>query len=267
MQLNGIRDEALIQIGQEIIVPLPSPTPDPVATEAPAGEADIESAAEQGRSEGLSLLAFDPLAPTETPTLLPGLMWHIVQPDENMIAIAVQYRTNAKALSDLNPEIEFLLCEFGLDYGGPECTVNLWQGQKIRVPAPTPTTTPIPTASGSETPTPLPTATFNAPIAQSPPNEAFIAPLQRVTLRWVGTGRLAADEVYRVFLADSDSGLNYTADTRELFFIVPEAWQPQDANSHHYVWRVDVVNSSSGLVSNSSAERSFVWQGAGRANT
>ena len=264
MRINGISDEALIRIGQEIIVPLPSATNDPAATEAPASEADVDAAAAGSRSEGLALLAFDPLAPTETPTLLPGLMWHIVQPDENMIAIALQYKTNAKALSDLNPEIEFQLCEFGLDYGGPECTVHLWQGQKIRVPAPTPTRTPIPTASGSETPTPPPTPTYNAPIAQSPANEAFIAPAQRVTLRWVGTGRLAADEVYRVVLLDRDSGSTYTADTRELFFIVPEAWQPQDANSHQYVWQVDVFNSGSGLVSHSSAERSFLWQGAGR---
>jgi len=263
MQLNGITDEALIQIGQEIIVPLPSPTRDSAATAAPVIEPPSESAAAENQSEGLALLAFDPLAPTETPTLLPGLMWHVVQPDENMIAIAVQFRTNAKALSDLNPEIEFQLCEFGLDYGGPECTVNLWQGQRIRVPAPTPTRTPIPTASGSETPTPLPTATFNAPIAQSPPDEAFIAPLQQVTLRWVGTGRLAADEVYRIVLVDSDSGANYTAATRELFFILPEAWQPQDTNSHQYAWHVDVLNTGTGRVSNSSAERSFVWQGAG----
>jgi len=264
MQLNGITDEALIQIGQEIIVPLPRPRRDSAATAAPASEPENESAAADSSSAGLALLAFDPLAPTETPTLLPGLMWHDVRPDENMIAIAVQYKTNAKALSDLNPEIEFLLCEFGLDYGGPECTVNLWQGQRIRVPAPTPTRTPVPTASGSETPTPLPTATFNAPIAQSPPDEAFIAPLQQVTLRWVGTGRLAADEVYRVVLVDRDSGANFTADTRELFFILPEAWAPRDSNSHQYAWQVDVLNTSTGRVSNSSAERGFVWQGAER---
>ena len=148
MILNAIADEALIQVGQEIVVPLPSPTRDPAAT-APA-----EAKAAPGSADDLelALLAFDPLAPTETPTLLPGLMWHIIQPDENMIVIALKYKANAKALSDLNPEIEFLLCDFGLDFGGPECTVELRQGQRIRVPAPTPTMTPIPSPSGSETP-------------------------------------------------------------------------------------------------------------------
>lgn len=265
MQLNRIADETRLQVGQEVVVPLPSPTNDPAApvpaSVAATAEGEIDSAA-AARSVDVELLAFDPLAPTETPTLPPGLMWHIVQPDENMIVIAVQYKTDAKALSDLNPEIEFLLCDFGLAYGGPECTVHLGQGQRIRVPAPTPTMTPIPTASGSETPTPLPTATFNAPIAQSPPDQAFFAPLEQVTLRWVATGRLSTDEVYRIELTDTDAGASFSAETRELFYILPDNWRPQDANSHHFVWRVSVLDRDSGLVSHSSAERAFVWQGA-----
>lgn len=265
MKLNAIADEALIQIGQEIIVPLPSPTFDPAATAAPAG-ADIVSASANSLSEGLALQAFDPLSPTETPTLLPGLMWHIVQPAENMILIAVKYETTAKALSDLNPEIDFSLCDFSAAYGGPECTVQLRQDQRIRVPAPTPTVTPIPTASGSETPTPLPTATFNAPIAQSPPSEAFFAPTEQVTLRWVATGRLSPADVYQITLTDTDTGASYTAETRELFFIVPDVLQPRDAVSHHYSWRVSVLNTSNGRVSHSSSERSFVWQGAGQSS-
>ena len=267
MIINNIADEALIRIGQEIIVPLPSPTPDPAAAASATEVSEIDSAAADPRAIELALLAFDPLAPTETPTLLPGLMWHIVQPDENMIVIALQYKTNAKSLSDLNPEIEFLLCDFGLAYGGPECTVQLMQGQMMRVPAPTPTLTPIPTASGSETPTPLPTATFNAPIAQSPPNEAYFAPLEQVTLRWVATGRLSETDVYRVTLTNTDTGASYTAETHELFYIIPDAWGPPDANSHQYVWYVSVLHKSSGRLSYSSAERAFVWQGAGPSNS
>lgn len=261
MKLNGIEDETRIQIGQEIIVPLPSPTPDPAATEAPAAVNEIDSASADVGQDRLALLAFDPFAPTETPTLLPGLMWHIVQPDENMIVIAVQFKTNAKSLSDLNPEIQFSLCDFGLAYGGPECTVHLRQGQMIRVPAPTPTMTPIPTASGSETPTPQPTATFNAPIAQSPPDGAYFASQDQVTLRWVATGRLSSTDVYRIVLTDTDAAFNYDAETSELFFIVPSEWGPKDANSHHYSWQVGVLDTVTGSVSHSSQERAFVWQG------
>ena len=267
MALNGITDETRIQIGQDIVVPLPSPSRDPANSEAPKDESETDSASADPVSERVTLLAFDPFAPTETPTLLPGLMWHIVQPDENMIVIALQFKTNAKALSDLNPEIEFSLCDFGLAFGGPECTVPLQQGQIIRVPAPTPTITPIPTASGSETPTPKPTATFNAPIAQSPADGAFFAPREQVTLRWVATGRLSSTDVYRVALTNTDTGASYDAETSELFFIVPSEWGPIDENSHYYSWQVSVLNTNTGSVSHSTQARAFLWQGVGQSSS
>ncbi len=261
--MNRIADQAQIQIGQEIIVPLPSPTFDPAATTPPTIEDNSIPAEANARAERLALLAFDPFAPTATATLLPGLMWHVVQPEENMILIALEYDTNAKVLSDLNPEVEFLLCEFGLTFGGPECTVQLSQGQKLRVPAPTPTTTPIPTASGSQTPTPSATATFNAPLAQSPPHEAFFAPFEQITLRWVGTGRLGEGDVYRVHVTDTHTGASYTADTRELFFIIPAQWQASDSSRRDYNWQVSVVNQDKNTVAYSTEIRRFGWQGTG----
>ena len=258
--LNRLADEARIQIGQDIVVPWPSPTVDPNArpTDTP------ESAAARPE-DGLTLLAFDfdPFAPTATATLLPGLMWHTVQPDENMILIAAQYSANAKTLSDLNPEIDFARCDFGMVYGGPDCIVNLYQGQQMRVPAPTPTLTLAPTLSGSETPTPLPSPTFNLPHAISPPNQAFFDRLEQVTLRWVATGRLAANEVYRVTVSDVESGDAFTADTSELFFIVPLEWQAPDTRRHNYVWQVSVFDTETERALFSTEARTFVWQGAG----
>ncbi len=260
MALNRITDETRLQIGQEIIVPHPSPTSDPAATAAPGASAAADSGKEQ-----LTRLAFEPFAPTLTPTLLPGLMWHFVQPDEDMIFIAAEYETNVKALSDLNPVIDFLLCDFGLVYGGPECTVQLRISQQIRVPAPAPTMTQISANSGSETPSPPPTATFNAPIAQSPADEAFFSPRERVTLRWVGTGRLDTDEVYRISLTNTEGGVHFEADTRELFFIVPSEWQSQDASSHRYSWLISVADINSNTTTFETAARTFIWQGAGQA--
>lgn len=260
MALNRITDETQIQIGQEIIVPHPSPTGD-----ALGADASSDSAAAASDETQLERLAFDPFAPTLTPTLLPGLMWHVVQPDEDMIYIAAVYDANVKLLSDLNPEIDFLLCDFGEVYGGPECTIQLSINQHVRVPAPTATVTPFPTASGSETATPLPTATFNAPIAQSPPNEAYFSPFEQVTLRWVATGRLEADEVYRIDFNNVDSGEVFQADTRELFWIVPAEWQSQDAESHRYSWQVRVLNTVNDTSGYMTEARTFVWQGTGQA--
>lgn len=262
MALNEISDEDHVRIGQEIVVPYPSPTDDPTTA------ADSKTSASAADTDDqLERLAFDPFAPTLTPTLLPGLTWHVVQTDEDMIYIAAVYRTNVKLLSDLNPEIDFLLCDFSEVYGGPECTVQLSVNQHIRVPAPTPTLTLVPTASGRETPTPRPTATFNAPIAQSPANEAYFSPFDQVTLRWVSTGRLAADEFYRIDFTNMDTGERFQADTIELFLIVPAEWQSPDAESHRYSWKVSVFDTGTNATSYMTAPRTFVWQGTGKSET
>ena len=260
MALNGIRDEALIRAGQLIRVPPPTPTIDPFATIAPTATPAADSAAAES---ALALLAFDPFAPTATPTLIPGLMWHTVRSGESMISIAIQYETDAKGLSDLNPEIEFSLCDFSAAFGGPECTAQLSANQLVRVPAPTPTQTAIPTATGSETPTPTATATFNAPLLQDPPEQTFFAAEEQVTLRWVGTGRLNESERYRITVTAEDKSVAYSADTRELFFILPSQWRATDGERLKFIWQVSVVDAESGAVQHASGERSFVWQGVG----
>ena len=183
-----------------------------------------------------------------------------------MIYVAAIHDINIKTLADLNPEIEFSLCDFGEVYGGPECTVQLFVNQQIRVPAPTPTATAIVTASGSQTPAPTATATFNAPVAQSPADEAFFSPQEQVTLRWVGTGALSAGEVYRIDLINIDSGARFTADTRELYLIIPAAWQSTTPGSHRYSWQVSVTHSVTGSSTYRSEMRTFVWQGLGQVN-
>ena len=262
MAINGIADETRIQIGQEISVPRPSPTADPASTPEPQDSAAVDKGEEQ-----LTRLAFDPFAPTLTPTLLPGLMWHVVQADEDMIYVAAIHEISMKTLSDLNPEIEFSLCDFSEVYGGPECTVQLSVNQKLRVPAPTPTATSIATFTGSKTPAPTPTATFNAPVAQSPADEAFFSPHEQVTLRWVGTGTLGAGQVYRITLTNIDSGEHFTADTQELFFIVPAEWQSLNAGSHRYSWRISVADANAVTSSYATDTRSFVWQGRGQTDS
>lgn len=258
MALNGITDETRVQIGQEIIVPVPTP-----ASESNSNAVSTGSAAAASDDSQLTRLAFDPFAPTLTPTLLPGLKWHVVRADEDMIYLAAVYDTDVKMLSDLNPEIDFLLCDFGAVFGGPECTVQLSVNQHVRVPAPTATL--VATSSGSDAPTALPTATFNAPIAQSPENEAYFSPFEQVTLRWVGTGRLDGSEAYRIDLTNVDSGERFQTDTRELFLILPGEWQSQDSESHRYSWQVSVANTVTNKISFATELRSFIWQGREQA--
>lgn len=252
LEENNLADESLIQVGQTLLIPWPTPTLDPAAVQPTdsaeeAGESSA-SLANPDAATNIALIAtLDPNLPTITPTLfpsatlLPGVAWHVVQTNENMIQIAYTYSTNAETLSQLNPEIPFSQCDFQFDTGGPRCTVILQQGQQLRVPAPTPTATLSPTLSGSETATPMPTATFNAPSLFSPGDRARFAANDIITLRWVPTGTLGVGEAYRVTVTDLVQNTSYTADTTELFYILPEAWLSEDRLRRDYEWQVSVI--------------------------
>ncbi len=258
LQMNNLSGANMIQVGQDILVPWPTPTGGAATqqvgatTAADAGGdpsggvkvADLPTAT-QLDIPGLELGAGGTLPPptvAPTPTLLPGVEWHTVQPNENIAGIAFEYHTDVQVLSQLNPEITFSQCDYGNPAGGPDCQVFISAGQKVRVPAPTPTPTLSPTRSGSETKTPTPTPTFNAPSALSPADRALFRSDELVTLRWVTSGTLAAGETYRVHVQDLTSGQDYTSDTTDLSFILPSDWQGKDGQRHDYQWTVSVIN-------------------------
>ncbi|NWF70699.1 MAG: LysM peptidoglycan-binding domain-containing protein [Chloroflexi bacterium] len=259
MEINNITNAALIQQGTTLIVPWPTPTLDPnispsATTEGGASGDVFAAAAEEAR---------DPfIAPTAT--LQPGVMWYVIQPNDNILSIAVQFNADVEILSQLNPEITFSQCDFGEFGGGPNCIVTVYQGQQIRVPAPTPMPTLQPTPSGSETPTPTATATFNAPSAISPGNLAHFQRDELVTLRWVGSGTLGENETYRVRVDNLTDNTRYTQDTRELFLIVPVEWQGTGNQRYQYAWAVSVINLSRPDQPIFTTEsRTFTWQGRG----
>lgn len=248
LEMNDLDAPDLIQIGQEIIIPRPTATVDPNAFAPTSGSVEIAAAGatdpsgEANRPADAVALQ-DPLfQPTET--LLPGVMWHQVQPDENMIQIAYAYNTNAEVLAQLNPQIQFSQCDYGLETGGSTCTVLLIVGQNVRVPAPTPTPTLSPTLSGSETATPTLTPTFNAPSLFNPQDRILFERDALITLRWVGSGTLGADEVYAVKMEDLTGGTTFVGETSELYFIVPTAWQGADGRRHDFRWSVSVIRRS-----------------------
>lgn len=262
--LNNLADPAQIQPGQVILVPWPTPTPDPNAAPATApAEDNAESAIGLANSpENSAAAAAGAPAPTET--LQTGVMWHRVVRNENILAIAYNYGANLKILSELNPEVTFSQCDFGLGSGGPNCIVQLYEGQLIRVPAPTPTPTLSPTFSGSETPTPSATPTFNAPSLLSPGDRAFFRSDELVTLRWVATGSLGPDQAYLVQVEDQTAGLKFSTLTRDLAFIVPEAWHNQDAIRHDFIWAISVIDVQNPDQPYFTTEpRRFTWQGRG----
>jgi LysM repeat protein len=246
VELNNLRDVNSIQVGQRLEIPWPTETPDPDALPPEAPADDSNGSEPETQSEADRILSafdedFDPLF-VPTATLPPGVQFHTVVRDENVIVISMQYGANVEILSQLNPEIAFSQCDFGQTYGGPRCTVQLREGQRIRVPAPTATPTLPPTPSGSETATPSPTPTFNAPHPSNPSNRAFYRNDQLVTLRWVPTGVLGDNQTYRIKVEDLTAGIVYTANTSATNFIIPDEWQGETADRHEYAWSVSVID-------------------------
>jgi LysM repeat protein len=262
LQINGLSAPERIQAGQRLEIPRPTPITAPNASPPSANAA---SSVVQSRL-ALALLDQPTVRPSPTirptATLLPGVGWHVVQPNQSLFEIVFAYGTEAEVLQQLNPELDFLQCDFQYVTGGNRCVVNLIAGQRIRVPIPSPTASPSPTPSGSETPTPSSTPTFNAPSPISPPDRAFFTRDELVTLRWTASGSLGAGEVYRVRVMDLNSGSVYVGDTIQLSFILPLDWQPTDGSRHDFEWTVSVVDldkPDSPLFT--TQPRLFSWQG------
>lgn len=265
VELNGLDSPEALQSGQTIEVPWPTPTFDPDSVPVQP-EGDASTSAEGDAASVASNVEVDEygFAPLPTATLQPGVMWHTVRTGENIIVVAYQYGANVKILSELNPEITFSQCDFGLETGGAQCSVALREGQNVRVPAPTPTPTLSPTPSGSETPTPTATPTFNAPSAQSPGHLAVFQKSDFVTLRWVASGTLSPGQVYFVRVEDLNTNTVYQAETTDLFYVIPLDWQGRDGVRHEYSWTVSVIDT--GNPNNPyfiTEPRIFVWESAG----
>lgn len=246
VEINDLPNASSIRIGDVIEVPWPTPTLDPNVSPTNTTEGVNSSDGSSIEIAGIVLdeSLIDPFAPTPTATLLPGVTWHEVRSGENIIIIADTYGANVKVLSELNPEVDFARCEFGETYGGPDCIVQLFEGQRLRVPAPTATPTIQPTLSGSETPTPTATATFNAPSIIAPSEQQSFRAEELVTLRWIPSGTLNDNEVYRIRVKALSQNREFTADTKELFYILPLDWQGTDGKRHSYEWSVSVINLS-----------------------
>jgi hypothetical protein len=189
------------------------------------------------------------------------IMQHIVIEGDSIVGIAQQYSTTLEVLSQLNPEILFIACDFGVPSGGPDCNPLLQVGQAVNVPAPTPTPTLSPTPSGSETPTPTPT--YAAPMVISPPQGGSALPVP-VRLDWVSVGVLQENEFYLVQVRDTTSSTDYTQVTKNTSILLPETMIPGDGQTHTITWTVRIATpNEQGVyqpIGGAPSERTFQWQ-------
>jgi hypothetical protein len=262
LELNDLDAPEQLQAGQTLLIPWPTPTEATIEVDATsAAMLDIDGQAESSNQATLDaffaiqdstgeVMAYSGFA---TPTLLPGVTWHTVQANEN-------------TLSQLNPEVPFSQCDFQYDTGGERCLVMLQIGQQIRVPAPLPPPTLSPTLSGSETATFTPTPTYNAPSALSPGNRTLFRRDDLITLRWVSSGSLNVGEAYHITVENLTTSTVHSADTSELFYIIPGDWQGRDARRHQFRWTVSIIrlNEPENLTYTTEA-RLFTWEGRGES--
>jgi LysM repeat protein len=249
LEINKMKSAQELQIGQTLEIPWPTPTPGGEPTREQSTDSGTGGGNDQSTSETVAQVQVnefgtpDLLATYQTaePTLRPGQAWHTVQSGETMLSIAIDYDTTIEVLSQINPEVPFLQCDFGSPSGGPNCSVMVYPGQRVRVPVPLPTTTPTPSPAGTLTLTPSATATFNAPYLLAPPDNAHFRSDEIVTLRWGGTGTLAAEERYVVRVRDLTTGQSYVAAILDTTYILPGGWQPSDGNQHTFEWSISVA--------------------------
>ncbi len=273
-EINNLSDIGMIIEGQRLEIPWPTDIPDPNAQpqappQAPPqaeGEASTDSVEIASGERSILELDDDELAAflvVPTPTLPPGIQFHTVDAGESMITIISQYSTTIESIRNLNPEITFTQCNMGETFGGDRCSVLISPGQQIRVPAPEPPPTLPPASTGLETATPTPTATFNAPILQSPADRAAFRNNQLITLRWLPTGTLGTGETYRVNVEDRTAGVLYTQDTFDTFLVIPIDWQGVNATlrRHEYAWYIDIINiNNPNTPSYRTPTQSFTWE-------
>lgn len=269
LEENDMESATELQLGQTLIIPWPTPTPggEPIeeATEEAAtggGDENIVATEEPRVNE---FGTPDVLATYQNaePTLRPGMAWHTVQVGESIYSIVLMYETSAEVLSQINPEVPFMQCDYGIPTGGPNCSVMLSLGQQLRVPVPLPTQTMTPTPVGTLTPTPSPTATFNAPFLSLPADETQFHADELVTLRWIGTGTLAPNERYLVRVNDTTTGQKYEAMVSDLMYKLPGGWQPSDGKTHDFEWTISIamIDAQNNVVSEDhiTDPRTFTW--------
>ncbi len=217
---NLANADILPAIGSVLIVPRPTATP------IPAG-ADMTETAAAGMGGTFS-----------DGVLLRGeIGCHTVEEGETIAGIAEQYRTTLEVISQQNPNLNWLGCDFTNPSGGPNCAPGIRVDQCINVPLPTSTPIPTNTPSGNETATPTPTY---APVRTFYPPEGALAS-GRIQVQWVSAGVLRENEVYLVEVVDRTAEISDNFVTRANAYTLPDRLIPTDGQPHVFDWRVSVA--------------------------
>ena len=222
---NILSADSLPGPGAVILIPRPTATPIPVGAELTQ-----EFAATIGTSQ-IGVPDWTIIGP------------HTIRDGETVVGIVEEYAgLTLEIFARLNPDVNFIGCNFEAQGGGPNCNPLIREGQDVNVILPTPTLTTTPTPSDDEPPTPTPPAA--APQLVSPTEGSIAA--GSVGLHWVSVGFLSEEAVYLVQVMNQTTGENRAFVTRSASVRLPADFQPPAGEVHEFTWFVSVAVQDAG---------------------
>jgi LysM repeat protein len=207
LEANGLQPDSIIRIGQELIIPRPTPTPEPAATQVPPTTSPASTPTVEGAA------------------LAPGEQVYTVESGDTLSGIAKKFNTTVNLLMSRN------------NIKDPSL---LRVGQTIIIPVGTPTPLPTPTFRPTSTSTPGPP--YPAPALLWPPDGAvYRGEAATVWVQWASVGLLAPDEWYvvRVYRGGEVVGEGWTK--ANAWRLPAEMRPPADAADHRLTWEVLVM--------------------------
>jgi LysM repeat protein len=165
---NNLKDDT-IRVGEDLIIPLPTPTPPPGSSPAPPPAGTPTP------------LSFQSPPPSATPAGSTGVIRHIVQRGDTLISIAASYGSTVDVIRVANQlDSDFLSI-----------------GQVLLVPVGAWSPTPSPAPLMNVPPTPTAQFAYAAPNLMGPSdNQEFHGSRDAPTLEWLSVGTLKPNEFY-----------------------------------------------------------------------
>ena len=253
---NGISISAILQVGQQLVIPGPEGA---VAPETPTMTSTPASVA-LGSATAVA-------SPEPVSSASPEPQIHVVQRGDTLGGIAVRYQVDSEVIAQAN---------------GLYLTSVLGIGQELVIPGVTPEPTPAPTVEGydattappaSPTPTLFPYRTrpvsgqYRQPRLLAPVNGAVLVGADSApVLQWISVGILASDEWYQVRLWTPDGGAEPEVfRTRATSWRVEADLYPRSRRSDRFLWDVTVIREQAAApgavdLSVTSMQRAFRWR-------
>ncbi len=239
MQANNLKDDT-IRIGDELVIPLPTPTPPPGGFLEPPPQPATPTA----------LVNQSPPTPADAAT--PGVIRHIVQRGDTLLGIAALYGSNANAIR-IASQLESDWLAIGQELYVP---VGAWK--------PTPTETPVEIS----TPTATPRYAYAAPILIWPPDQHILRSAKDApSFSWTAPATLKRGEYYVLYLDYELNGakksLTFSVRQGTSLKLDAQNYPGTNPNGTRITWHIVVVGLDAQdrptQISAPSAGRILVW--------